>query len=339
VPGWLREVVNRCLAKDPADRYATAAELAGALRSGLRRGRRRAWAVGVAVVLALAVTAGIVGGALLRPDPGTGAVAVALTPFEDLPEVRQGLADLAQGQEVVLVENGERRAPFRWGWDDQTGLEVTPAGGPFSIHSRWTGPTPVEFLPSLPPGRFRIRARLRHDTAGEFGRVALYAGGQEWESGQGRHLSCVWVEFADQGSLATAPPPEGTTENSCAILREIWLTYLPRQGPLDPGEAMIEMEFAGQIRYASAWAQRRPSDYRTVELIVDNGAIQGQWGAEVVGAVAAAEMDQFVAKNRTRRRVEGTGKPGTRAGSGSVGLVVYNSKVSVQELRITPILK
>src|SRR4029079_11271422 len=97
---WLRAVVNRCLAKDPADRYATAAELAEALRSGLRRARCGAGAIGVAGVLALAVTAGIVGGAILRPDPGTGAVAVAMTPFEDLPDVRQELADLAERKGV-----------------------------------------------------------------------------------------------------------------------------------------------------------------------------------------------------------------------------------------------
>jgi serine/threonine-protein kinase len=37
LPPWLDGVVDRALAKDPADRYQTGAEMAAALRSGLAK--------------------------------------------------------------------------------------------------------------------------------------------------------------------------------------------------------------------------------------------------------------------------------------------------------------
>jgi hypothetical protein len=261
---------------------------------------------------------------------------VPATPFEDLPEVRQELADLTQKREVVLVENGERRAPFRWGWDEQTGQDVTKPGGPFSIHSRWTGPTPVEFLPSLPPGKFRILARLRHDTAGDHGRVALYADGRVWRSGNGRHLSCIWLEFSDQGNLAAVAPPEGGMQDGRAKLRQFWMTDLRRnETPRD--EQSFNDWGAGEISFTSARAEHRPSAFRTVVLEVIDGTITGYWGTVRVGAVKPDAVNQFVAECRARYQVDRPDEPAVGGGTGSVGLAVYNGTVSVQELRVIPI--
>jgi serine/threonine protein kinase len=344
VPGWLRGAVNRCLAKDPKDRYATAAEFAADLRAGLRRGRRRAWLAGTVGVLAIVLAAGWLVGRLLRPDPSTGSggsdstpVAVEPTRFEDLPEVRQELAELAQMREVVLVENGQRRAPFRWGWDEQTGQEVKAPDGSFAIHSRWTGPTPVEFLPSLPPGKFQILARLRHDTAGDHhSRVALYADGRRWRAGDERYQSCVWLEFADQGNLLAAAPPTGGTEGGRAKLRMNWMADLCRPEPSQNRGALSAWGH-WEIPFTPAAAEQQPSGFRTVVLEVSDGTITGYWGTKRVGAVTPDTMNQFVAELRTRYHADGGSEPAAEGGAGGVGLVVYNGTVSVQDLRVIPI--
>jgi serine/threonine-protein kinase len=67
-PRWLQDVVARCLAKEPEKRYASAAELATALRTGLKRGRQRAAALGAIAALMFVLATGYVVGRLAFED-------------------------------------------------------------------------------------------------------------------------------------------------------------------------------------------------------------------------------------------------------------------------------
>jgi len=216
-------------------------------------------------------------------------------------------------------------------FDESTGWAEQTAGAPFFVHSRWPGPTAIEFLPSLPPGRFRIRARLRHDEGGEKSTVALYANGRSWRSAAGQHLACTWIDFADYGTLATGPLHPGQRTNSIAYRHMVCLTGPPPGEPRTESGPQPGMEDVGQAPYMSAAAGGVPALVRTVELEVGGGPSDGRWEQHRYEPLPVARADQFVA-----RCLAQFPPIGPAPGPGSVGLVIYNGRVSVEELRIIP---
>ncbi len=72
VPGWLHKVVLRCLAREPAQRFADMHEVIAALQDDPARRRRRIRTIGLASVVAISAGLGIAALAL-RPDPCPGA--------------------------------------------------------------------------------------------------------------------------------------------------------------------------------------------------------------------------------------------------------------------------
>ena len=336
VPRWLRDVVNRCLAKDPADRFPSAAALADALERGLRAGRQRAWLAGTVGVLVLVLAVGAMVGRWLRPGPSPTPEPVVVTPFEELPEVQQALADLAAGKEVVLIDR-QQSAPFRWVWDEPTGSVGRPPGGLFYLYSIWSGPTPIEFLPWLPPGRYRVRARMRHDSGDTMSRVALYVDGRTWRSAAGKHLACTWLEYSDYGTLATPTQPEEQPEYSLALLQMVCDTYVPGRSLLFREGTPWTAAEHGRALIRSAKATGQPAGIRTIELEIGNGPTVGKMETDPLGPMRAANFEAFVSD--CRRRLPPTEDVGARnAGPvGGVGLVIYNGVVSVEDLRVIPI--
>jgi hypothetical protein len=80
VPKRLAAVCRQALARNPPDRFRTAAELAGALRASVRRTRWRRAAGLAALFVALFLTAGVVGWRLGRPARPGSRVAVLSGP-------------------------------------------------------------------------------------------------------------------------------------------------------------------------------------------------------------------------------------------------------------------
>ena len=127
IPLGLRRVIDRCLAKDSAMRFASAAELKGALeaintespRSTFSPAKRRtaAWRAGAAVVaLAAAAAAYVAGGRWTAPAVAAGQV-LAVLPFDDAsagalePFFASGLtegltAELGRIERVRVISSG-----------------------------------------------------------------------------------------------------------------------------------------------------------------------------------------------------------------------------------------
>ncbi len=87
VPRWLDQVVLRCMQRDPAERYASAQELALALRSG-SEGQRSAWPAGAWVALAVGGLLAVAGGTLVLLDaagPGGAQAQISPAPSASLP--------------------------------------------------------------------------------------------------------------------------------------------------------------------------------------------------------------------------------------------------------------
>ena len=214
IPVDLETVVLKCMRKEAWNRYSTAQELVDDLdqflgggrvkakrRSRLGRGvkwlRRRASPIFAASTVGIGVLVGVAiwmrwDGPMQQTPPGENAP----IPFAHKPEVVAALKELSEGREVVLVGDGIQ-APYRQLWGEATAHEVKSDPGCLALFSRWPGPSPVEFLPSLPPGRYEVVADVRHDSGGNFSRVALYAGGHDWTAESGIHMTCAWLSFSE----------------------------------------------------------------------------------------------------------------------------------------------
>lgn len=327
-PRWLQDVVSHCLEKDPEKRYTSAAELANSLRAGLKRGRRRTMGIGIAATLLLVLVAGFVGGrwAFARPIPTD----VPPLAFVDRPDVQTAVADLTQGRQVVLVDE-TRQAPYRWVFGSDTGRSVEREPGLLTLHTVWSGPAAAEFVPNLPPGKYRIRAVVRHDAGNSFSRVGLFAGGRYWESAQGRHLHCVALHYGDQGPEAALPPPAGQKTNSTAPLCTL-LTGEIRTRPSHWDNNQV-----GYVEFLAAAAKNVRSDFRTLEFLLADSGVEGWWDGKRVGVVKLDHANETLHRARIGYPEQNQGNPDPHPFWGSVGVFVFNGTMSVREFQITPV--
>ena len=329
VPRWLGAIVDRCLAKAPAERYASAAELATALQTGLQRGRRARWLAGSAALLGLVLTAGIVGGRLLIGDPDPVASSSALPeepPFDQKPEVVGAIERLAKGEEVQFVSEAHQ-ATYRWIFGDDKGRVVHDDPGRLVLYSQWPGVNAVEFVPSLPRGRYRVTCTLRHVSGGDFSKVGLYVGGRQWESADGKHICWLALFFSDLG-----PPAPGTTTLGKARFAHVLTGDVPTQT-----HNWIPTGDEGRHLILTADQAGKWSVDRTLSIELDASEAKA-----VLGPIHFRPLDLDGAKRqesswlRSYPELNASNKP-VEPFCGSVGVIVYNGTVSIRELRIQPL--
>jgi hypothetical protein len=208
VPRELDAVVWKCLRRDPAERYATAGELADDLASWLRGGpvtppRDRWWRrLGRAFrrhPVIGTVTALLVAGAL------AALVVLLLRPGSD--------------GSVVLI--GETGAPniFQWVRGERDSEAHVGPDGTFTIEAKSSAM--VELTPPPDPVRYRFSAEVFHRKGEKGGSVGLYAAlaretaGEDWACWYLRlgfddvnDAFPRWLEGKDRaGQAFNAPPP------------------------------------------------------------------------------------------------------------------------------------
>src|SRR5262245_17040905 len=319
VPRWLDAVVARCLAKDPADRFTTAAELASALRRGLQRRQRFIRIASAVALVATLLTVGFIVDRWVRRE----------RPFEEQADVVARVERLSRREPVTLVD-AQQRARMNWIFGKDTGHVVLEDPTLLQLHGRWIGPSTAEFLPSLPEGRYRVQAVVQHLTGFEYTKIGLYVGGRHWQSARGEHLECLAMYFADVGSEATPVDAEGrpiktTTTMACLLTGE------NRGKP-----SHWSVHYVGHVEYVSAGAARVPPGFRTVEFLVTETAVEGWWEGRLVGKIS---MQSAAEKFREFREQYPPIQPMTGDLSpfrGGIGLFVYNGQMNVKEFQVIP---
>jgi len=319
VPLWLDAVVARCLEKDPANRYGSAAELASALRQRLQRRQRFLLVMKVVALVATVLTVGFIVDRWARRE----------RTFEEQPDVVARVEQLSRREPVTLVD-AQHRARMNWIFGKDTVHVVEDDPKLLKLFGRWTGPSTAEFLPSLPAGRYRVRAVVRHDSGFEHTKIGLYVGGRHWHSDRGEHLECLAVNFADVGSDAKPVDAAGRPMQTTAMM-----------GYLLTGQTRNTLShrsftYAGHVDYMSAAAAGAEPGFRTVEMVVTESAVEGWWEGRLVGTIsmlsAAEKFREFREWYPPIQTMTGDLSPFR----GGIGLFVYNGHMSVKELQVIP---
>jgi serine/threonine-protein kinase len=353
VPRDLSEIVVRCLQKQPADRYPSAAAVADDLTKFLNRdstaarpqpwvqrqwrraqGLNRGWWVAAGVLL-LAVATGVGLAMVPKPPPvGVAALPAAPTPQEIQDEYR---AELKAGRPVTLI--GPTGLPRHHLWRLGSSTLVESWHGDETCTFEAVGPTLLELLDDPGIDRYIVRAEVRYLN----GPGAQPAGG---------HVG-LYVGFAHT--------PNGRGESAITILRLTYSDYDPefiRTGELQPqvARSAAAVCFTGPARprmfpmtaHAAPLyvpAKQRPGPWRVVEYEIDGRNLTPRWQSQKTGKMvdmAPRVLDAAGEYAVTQQKVdEEWPNAGVRVPAWNprtpLGVFCDSAAVSVRKLVIVPL--
>jgi serine/threonine protein kinase len=342
----LLRLAGKCLEKDPAKRFRTAAELATALRYSPRvRARATGFTIVacalVAVALALGGRPGGTGGVPGSiPSPSNGQAAEITPSWPDVPPVHDALARLARGEAVELIGPGRPPAIFEWATGTGSGRVLSqkhrPFSGashsnddPFRVVSESQVGCLVELLPTLPPGRYRIDGELLHETGNGMSWVGLYAGASHCQIRRGRQHFLVMARYSDRGWTAEEKP-ENNTESSNRRTHLLLQYFGDSDTDLMAGSGAPAPHPDGRLVPAP------PIGWRRVSLTIDGKSAAAAQADSVVGVVSLAEMEQTLAD--ARRLYPDLPAAGWSVRPfGGIGLYVFKGSLAVRTFRVTPL--
>lgn len=336
IPAALEAIVLKCLAKEPAARYADAGALADDLRRWLDGEAPSVYPDGRAHALyrlirrrstaAVLVAAGIVGAII--------ALSAAIIAYKNDPErIRESLAEsLAAGRPAPLLAALGPPRVRRVALGAESTHQSRETDRPFFISTH--GAALVE-LWSNPPPSYRFEVEVRHeDNPGE-GRIGVFFDHEPIHSAIGLPC-CFTVAYSDRGDNARrAPLPDGTPANR-VMLSLRYFELGPQVEQFDH-----EHRIDSRISHIPAPIQPGPSPWRKLRLDVDAKRIAISW------TPGEGLPDQWIevaeASIQSQARLAGLAIPelrnyrGRSAARGSLGLYVSRSAASFRNAVLQPL--